>query len=92
MMADGTHEPTTPPGVDVDLREDGLLWLINRVVFHPRGFALGVDVDDDGRPTGRFVLFGDGTEVWRFDLDEDARFERVARCLDRARIANREGV
>ncbi len=45
----------------VDLREDGLLWLINRVVFHPRGFALGYDAGPD-----EFHLLGDGSEPWRF--------------------------
>lgn len=64
----------------VDLREDGLLWLINRVVFHPRGFALGV-VYRDGVPTG-WVLEGDGTEPWSFPVgDEPALFAAAQRVL-----------
>lgn len=58
-----------------DLRESGLLWLINRVVFHPRGFALGFVADQAGDFIG-WQLLGDGTEVWQMgpDADEDALF------------------
>jgi hypothetical protein len=45
----------------VDLRSDGLLWLINRCVFHPRGYALGYDEEQR-----TFCLLGDGTEPWEF--------------------------
>jgi hypothetical protein len=47
--------------VPVDLEKDSLLWLINRVVFHPRGYALTYDPE-----TGEFTLLGDGTEPWVF--------------------------
>jgi len=50
-----------PNSVPVDLRADGLLWLINTVVFHPRGFALAVDSE-----TGAFSLMGDGSERWGY--------------------------
>lgn len=53
----------------VDLRENGLLWLINRTVFHPRGFALAM-VYREGEPDG-FVLYGDGTEPHSFVVDEE---------------------
>lgn len=46
-----------------DLRPTGLLWLINRVVFHPRGYALAIHRDDDGTCTG-WSLLGDGSEPW----------------------------
>lgn len=48
----------------VDLRDDSLLWLINRSVFHPRGYALGYDPD-----TGDFFLTGTGTQPWTFGGD-----------------------
>lgn len=48
----------------VDLIDDSLLWLINRTVFHPRGYALRYD---DG--TGEFALIGDGTEPWVYAGD-----------------------
>lgn len=46
----------------VDLREDSLLWLINRQVFHPRGYALMLDTE-----TGEFFVQGDGTEPYAFE-------------------------
>lgn len=59
----------------VDLQADSLLWLINRQVFHPRGYALALDTE-----TGAFSLLGDGTEPWSFPgdgSDEIANLERV---------------
>ena len=50
----------------VDLRDTGLLWLINRVVFHPRGYALAYDPDDKA-----FSLLGDGREPWSFGEASD---------------------
>lgn len=46
-----------------DLRSTGLLWLLNRVVFHPRGYALALHFADDGACVG-WSLLGDGTEPW----------------------------
>jgi hypothetical protein len=63
-----------------ELRSSGLLWLINRVVFHPRGFALALTMRD-GEPAS-WKLLGDGSEVWRFDGDEDDLFEQANRTLD----------
>jgi hypothetical protein len=57
-----------------DLMEDtGLLWLINRTVFHPRGFALALVFADEDRqqPVG-WQLVGDGTQVWTYDPAEHA--------------------
>lgn len=73
--------PTTPTDrIPVDLRDDGLLWLINRTTFHPRGFALAIEAD------GTFSLLGTGDEAWRFDPTiEDGLFAAVERCLTRAR-------
>lgn len=71
-------EPATPPADALpwdDLRESGLLWLINRVVFHPRGWALAL-VQHDFTIVG-WHLLGDGTEVWRYDGGEDDLFARA---------------
>lgn len=66
--------------IKVDLQADGVLWLINRVVFHPRGFALAV------KPaTGEFSMLGDGSEVWTFNDADDEKFAAVEAMLDRAR-------
>lgn len=50
-----------------DLRTSGLLWLINRVVFHPRGFALGI-VYVEGEAAG-WSLQGDGCDPYRYADD-----------------------
>lgn len=66
-------------GRPVKLRADGLLWLINRAVFHPRGYALGADDD-----SAELILYGDGKEPWSFDIDpvtEQALFDAVKRVM-----------
>lgn len=60
-----------------ELRTSGLLWLINRVVFHPRGYALALvyagQWPNIGEPCG-WKLLGDGTEPWTMgDPDEEQR-------------------
>jgi hypothetical protein len=62
-----TNDPTGRPFSD--LRDTGLLWLINRVILHPRGYVLGLCYDGDtpvtegGTVTG-WTLYGDGSEPW----------------------------
>lgn len=72
-----------------ELRTSGLLWLINRVVFHPRGYALalhfeGNDSSQLGACTG-WSLMGDGTEPWSMGPsiadDEDRLFLLVKELL-----------
>ena len=76
--------------VDVDLFDDGLLWLINRTVFHPRGYALAVGLDDDGKISG-FELWGNGDEPWQFgaDIQENERFAAVEQVLEALRVTAR---
>lgn len=62
-----------------ELRDSGLLWLINRAVFHPRGFALTM-VKRDGMDVG-WYLQGDGREVWQMAGDEDDEFARAEATL-----------
>lgn len=62
-----------------ELRDSGLLWLINRVVFHPRGFAFGL-VWEDGQLVG-WALRGDGSQPWEFGGDEAPSFEAAAETL-----------
>lgn len=50
------------PSTEVQLREDGVLWMINRTVFHPRGFALGFTP-----VSGELTLYGNGSEPWHYD-------------------------
>lgn len=80
------HPENEPVFVPVDLRADGVLWAINRHVFHPQGFALGVDPDDN-----RVLrLYGNGSEVYRYDTDvpEDDLFAAFQALLQRAREQN----
>lgn len=72
-----TAEPEPRPWDD--LKSSGLLWLINRVVFHPRGWALGL-VRKDGLVVG-WRLLGNGREVWQFDGDEDELFAAAVATL-----------
>ena len=65
--------------MNVHLEQDGILWAINRQIFHPRGFCLGLT------EAGNFVLMGDGSETWHFDEALDNR-KKVAfdRLLEEA--------
>lgn len=61
---------------EVDLRADGLLWMINTVIFHPRGLALTLYPDEE-----KLMLQGDGLEAWSFrpEISDDckAKFEHL---------------
>jgi hypothetical protein len=70
--------------VPVDLRGDGLLWLVNASILHPRGYALARD-----SITGALFLLGDGSEPWRFDMDCEEQFAAVNALLARAREHNK---
>ncbi|MEM9566288.1 MAG: hypothetical protein AAGA93_26950 [Actinomycetota bacterium] len=64
-----------------ELRESGVLWAINRTLFHPRGFALALHLNDDGTVEG-WSIQGDGAEVWSFSPDDDDEsFEAFAATL-----------
>jgi hypothetical protein len=62
-----------------ELSDSGLLWLINRTVFHPRGYALALTVED-GKAVG-WSLLGDGTEQWQYGIDESDHFRRAEATL-----------
>jgi hypothetical protein len=51
--------------------QDGLLWLVNTALLHPRGWALTIHLDASGEPTGLGVQ-GDGVEPWIFAPGENA--------------------
>jgi hypothetical protein len=66
-----------------ELRDAGLLWLINATVLHPRGFALALHYPRLGaaEPDG-WVLEGDGTEAWVFpDASAQEPFAAVQALL-----------
>lgn len=80
-----THPKKADVRVPVDLSADGVLFMINVQVFHPRGYALCLDTD------GTFQLFGDGTERWVFSetdeesADNDAKWAAFNELLQRAK-------
>lgn len=79
---------STPPPSEVpaphvrpfeDLSPSGLLWLINRTVFHPRGFALGLAKDENGNIIG-WALQGDGAEPWWFNAGSESDLFNAAKA------------
>lgn len=72
------HDPAVRPFSDLSSDVTGLLWLVNRVVFHPRGYALALHREDDGSVSG-WSMLGDGSEVWTFSEEaDDECFAKVA--------------
>lgn len=64
-----------------EMSDEGLLWLINRTCFHPRGFALAFHKEDDGTVSG-WSMMGDGSEVWTFsEQADDEDFAKVQAFL-----------
>lgn len=66
----------------VQLQADGVLWMLNTTVFHPRGLALS------RTPDGSLFLEGDGDEVWVFEEsvaeEKKAAFDAlIARHLEK---------
>lgn len=53
-----------------ELENSGLLWLINRTVFHPRGFTFGLVPDANGNMVG-WAVVGDGKKCQKFDTEVD---------------------
>ncbi|MEC3995218.1 hypothetical protein VSR01_17415 [Actinacidiphila sp. DG2A-62] len=81
------HRPPGEPRPLAELRDSGLLWLLNRVALHPRGLALAMHYDDAGECTGWSLLStGDGSP-WTFDVitdaDGKARAEATLTAVDR---------
>lgn len=67
------------------LSEYGVLWLVNRVVFHPRGFALSLVYEDGATEPRGWTIEGNGSEVWSFGgFDEDEKFAAVEGLLAQA--------
>lgn len=70
-----------------ELRDTGLLWLINRAVFHPRGYALALHISDPDAAGVKAVtgwsLEGDGNDVWVMGpgIDEDEHLAAVRKLL-----------
>jgi hypothetical protein len=81
---------TTDDRPFADLTSSGLLWLINASVFHPRGFALAVNVNGDGEATG-WSLLGDGREPWTFGDQRNEKFAAAEATFRRVKAVGDEG-
>lgn len=83
-------------------RDEGLLWLVNTAILHPRGYALGIEQDENGDAV-RLILAGATDDYWYFEpgefdeviqhyevaeKDRAHRFERAAfeRLEERMRV------
>ncbi len=55
-----------------DWHDDGILWMINRNVFHPRGFALTRN-RNPAEGESEWTMQGDGSEAWSFTEEMDDR-------------------
>lgn len=77
-----------------EIRESGLLWLINTALLHPRGFAIAFcyseeDSDGKGEPIG-WQLLGDGSEPWQFAEGQVTdEFQSVSQLLEAATLGGR---
>lgn len=67
------------------LRTHGVLWAINRTLFHPRGYAMALDFETPealGEPQG-WTLLGDGSEQYEYlnkiTNDQFTAFEALLR-------------
>lgn len=71
--------PTTPPARAFhELSDSGLLWLINRTTFHPRGVALALHADGVGRAYGWSLLPSPDGGPWTYPEDVEAGHYRRA--------------
>lgn len=52
-------------------RELGLLWAINRYLFHPQGLAITVHLAEDGETVTGWGLIGDGSEPFGYSGEQD---------------------
>ncbi len=76
-----------------ELRATGVLWLINRAVLHPRGYALALDYlrggkDQGEQPTGWSIHAAAEGETFTFELEpgfDDERFRALEALLEDAR-------
>lgn len=70
-----------------ELRTSGLLWLINRTVFHPRGLGLALHMDGDA-VVGWSLMRANAHEPFGFtEADDNAGFRAAEDTLARQRQA-----
>lgn len=77
------HSPTDDLRPVNELMDSGLLWLINRVVFHPRGLALALWVEEDsGDVTAwRLMAAAEGEPFSFSNRDDENGYQRAEATL-----------
>jgi len=80
--------PARPAFAFDDLRTTGLLWLINRVALHPRGFALALEyAEGQPEPVGWSLTYAGVGEPWCFPHEEEPeKFQAIEGLLDLCRL------
>lgn len=73
-----------------ELLDSGLLWLINRTVFHPRGLALALWREERGDVTGWQLLTAREGEPFSFSNRDDEDGYRRAEATLRAALIRKE--
>lgn len=73
-----------------ELRDSGLLWLINRVVFHPRGLAFAVHADETGAVHGWSLHANTERDPWQFDIPTDSDGHARAEATIAAALTDEE--
>lgn len=64
------------------LRSEGVLWLVNAVVFHPRGVQFGLVSDPDGETVGWDLSVGPDVGPCHHELDAATEAARMAAVED----------
>lgn len=91
MARDANRYPVPEPDYRplLELSESGLLWLINRVAFHPRGLALALYQEGDEALGWKLITAAEG-EPFAFPESTDNEGYRRAEATLRAALARRE--
>lgn len=81
----------SPPRPLIELRDTGMLWLINRVVFHPRGLALALARNKETNEIVGWRMEGDGSQCWSFTEADDESFAQAQAFLKACTTPDAEG-
>ncbi|WP_406157765.1 hypothetical protein [Streptomyces canus] len=92
MAQDASVYPEPQGGLQPlsELIDSGLLWLINRSVFHPHGLALALWREESGEVTGWQLLIGRQGEPFSFSNRDDEDGYRRAEATLRAALIRKE--
>lgn len=91
MARDANRHPAPAPDFRplLELSESGLLWLINRTVFHPRGLALALYQEGDEAHGWKLLAAAEG-EPFTFPESVDNEGFRRANATLRAALTKEE--